>query len=338
MTTYKGIQGFTIQNLSADPTDPNEGQLWYNSTSNVWKVQELTVDTFATGGNLPAPVRQNIGAGTQTAALSSIGYSDATAGYLTATNEYDGTSWTAGGSNTDTARNAKGSGIQTAALSIGGVAASKPPSATEEYDGSTWSGGGSLGTGGYDIGATGPQTACLAFGGYVPGSPDFALNVTQHYDGSTWSTPPATLATARRGPGNAAGTQTAGLCIGGGPPDATLFTAATEEYDGTSWTAGGSLSEGKRGGYSSGTQTAALTFSGTISGPARTNATEKYDGTSWSTSPATFPSTIVAGGDLGGSGTQSASLAIGGSGPPSSNLTIEFNGGGSYQSKTITVS
>jgi hypothetical protein len=38
MTTYKGIQGFTIQNLSADPSNPIEGQVWYNSTSNVWKV------------------------------------------------------------------------------------------------------------------------------------------------------------------------------------------------------------------------------------------------------------------------------------------------------------
>jgi hypothetical protein len=42
MATYKGIQGFTIQNLSADPSNPIEGQVWYNSTSNVWKVEEAT--------------------------------------------------------------------------------------------------------------------------------------------------------------------------------------------------------------------------------------------------------------------------------------------------------
>jgi hypothetical protein len=41
MATYKGIQGFTIQNLSADPSNPIEGQVWYNSTSNVWKVKKL---------------------------------------------------------------------------------------------------------------------------------------------------------------------------------------------------------------------------------------------------------------------------------------------------------
>jgi hypothetical protein len=42
MATYKGIQGFTIQNLSADPSNPIEGEMWYNSTSNVWKVEEAT--------------------------------------------------------------------------------------------------------------------------------------------------------------------------------------------------------------------------------------------------------------------------------------------------------
>jgi hypothetical protein len=42
MATYKGIKGFSIQNLSADPSNLIEGEMWYNSTSNVWKVEELT--------------------------------------------------------------------------------------------------------------------------------------------------------------------------------------------------------------------------------------------------------------------------------------------------------
>ena len=46
MATYKGIQGFTIQNLSADPTENPEGQMWYNSTSNVWKVEEFTAASW----------------------------------------------------------------------------------------------------------------------------------------------------------------------------------------------------------------------------------------------------------------------------------------------------
>jgi hypothetical protein len=53
MATYKGIKGFSIQNLSADPSNPIEGEMWYNSTSNVWKVEELTTaGSWATGNNM----------------------------------------------------------------------------------------------------------------------------------------------------------------------------------------------------------------------------------------------------------------------------------------------
>jgi hypothetical protein len=71
MTLYKGIQGFSVQNLSADPTDPNEGQLWYNSTSNVWKVTSATTaGAWATGNNLNTARFSLAGAGTQTATFS----------------------------------------------------------------------------------------------------------------------------------------------------------------------------------------------------------------------------------------------------------------------------
>jgi hypothetical protein len=33
MADYKGIKGFKVQYLSADPSDPIIGQTWYNSTS-----------------------------------------------------------------------------------------------------------------------------------------------------------------------------------------------------------------------------------------------------------------------------------------------------------------
>jgi hypothetical protein len=72
MATYKGIQGFTIQNLSADPSNPIEGQVWYNSTSNVWKVEEATTaGAWATGNNLNTG-RYVLagGTGTQTEALA----------------------------------------------------------------------------------------------------------------------------------------------------------------------------------------------------------------------------------------------------------------------------
>jgi hypothetical protein len=75
MATYKGIQGFTIQNLSADPSNPIEGQVWYNSTSNVWKVEEATAaGAWATGNNMNTARDGLGGAGTQTAGLAFGGY------------------------------------------------------------------------------------------------------------------------------------------------------------------------------------------------------------------------------------------------------------------------
>jgi hypothetical protein len=124
MTLYKGIQGFSVQNLSTDPTDPNEGQLWYNSTSNVWKVEEATAaGAWATGNNLNTTRTNLAGAGIQTAALGFAGFGDT--GNTAATEEYDGSTWTTVNSMNTARRFLAGCGIQTAALAFGGF--TNPP-------------------------------------------------------------------------------------------------------------------------------------------------------------------------------------------------------------------
>jgi hypothetical protein len=88
-------------------------------------------------------------------------------------------------------------------------------------------------------------------------------------DNSSWK-----FKTARDDLGGC-GTQTAALAFGGRNP---TVTGATEEYDGTSWTAGGNLNTARIDLAGAGIQTAALAFGGT---PPRTAATEEYDGTTW---------------------------------------------------------
>jgi hypothetical protein len=61
-------------------------------------------------------------------------------------------------------------------------------------------------------------------------------------------------------------------------------TGATEEYDGSAWTAGGSLNTARNAVAGAGIQTAALAFGG-YTPPTVTAATEEYDGTSWTSSP-----------------------------------------------------
>jgi hypothetical protein len=140
MATYKGIQGFTIQNLSADPSNPIEGQVWYNSTSNVWKVEEATtVGAWATGGNFKHSKKS---------LLLKCRYSNCrfsfwrkpTPSVTGVTEEYNGTSWTTSPGSLSTARNSlAGFGIQTAALAVGG---NIPPSTIQQQqknmNGSTW--------------------------------------------------------------------------------------------------------------------------------------------------------------------------------------------------------
>jgi hypothetical protein len=71
MAEYKGIKGFKVQYLSADPSNPIIGQTWYNSTSKDLKYTSVTTaGAWATGGNLGTARTRGAGAGTQTAGLA----------------------------------------------------------------------------------------------------------------------------------------------------------------------------------------------------------------------------------------------------------------------------
>jgi hypothetical protein len=52
MTTFKEISGQLIRTLSSDPANPQEGQIWYNSTIGVLKGYENIGAAWASGGNM----------------------------------------------------------------------------------------------------------------------------------------------------------------------------------------------------------------------------------------------------------------------------------------------
>jgi len=70
MATYKGIQGFAIQNVTPDPT--TVGQVWYNSTDQVFKYYTgvATPASWATGGDLNTSRYGIAGTGTVPAGLA----------------------------------------------------------------------------------------------------------------------------------------------------------------------------------------------------------------------------------------------------------------------------
>jgi hypothetical protein len=325
MAEYKGIKGFKVQYLSADPSDPNIGQTWYNSTSKDLKYTEFQAAAWATSGSLGTGRYSRATFGTQTDAVFAGGSPPAT---TNATEKYDGSSWTSSGNLNTSRRGLAGCGISTAGLAFGGTTGATT-AATEEYNGSTWTSVTGLPQAVRQQFGAGVQTAAFASGGLLD-PPNAPINNTYEYDGSAW-TAGGTMGTGRTD-GQACGILTAALAVGGRdsnpPPAATPPANNVEHYDGTSWTAGGGYPVAMNAIGVSGNQTAAIAFGGNTGGDQ--SAANLYDGTSWTATTALN----TARGYVSGCGTQTAGLAVGGA---PSNATEEFTSAGPA-TKTITVS
>ena len=328
MAEYKGIKGFKVQYLSADPSNPIIGQTWYNSTSKDLKYTELQAAAWATGGNLPVAKRAMYAAGTQTAALSAGGTPPSPPSAVTTSEEYNGSSWSGGGSMGTGRHSGRGAGTLTAAVIFGGSNAFTYIGDTEEYNGTSFSPSGSMSTGRVNMGNAGTQTAALAWAG---NGNTAATNVTEEYNGSTWSgggTFPSSSGAVMAG----AGTLTAGLAFGYAAPG-PVISGATLSYDGAAWTIlPASLNNARYAGTGFGTQTAAVAVAGTDD-TTTFSATEEYDGISWTSST----NLGTARTSLGGVGTRSDGLVYGGYIAPNTTSTEEWTGPGPA-TKTVTVS
>ncbi len=90
--------------------------------------------------------------------------------YPTRTEEYNGTSWSAGG-NLGTGRfGLAGGGNSSNAICMGGYASGGISGVTEGYNGTSWSFGGSLGTQRCDLAGGGSRTNAIAMGGHGNGT------------------------------------------------------------------------------------------------------------------------------------------------------------------------
>jgi hypothetical protein len=102
----------------------------------------------------------------------------------TATEEYDGTSWTAGGTLTTARQVLAGSRNTNSSFSFWWTLLRSFTNATEEYNGTTWTAGGILNTARTALAGAGTQTAALAFGG-VPPALQQQLNYMMEHLGQT---------------------------------------------------------------------------------------------------------------------------------------------------------
>ena len=262
------------------------------------------------------------------------------------TESWDGTSWTELADLSTAREHLAGSlsASNPATLAFGGGDGPPFSDATEEFNISTsattagaWANSNNLNTArrGTNNGGCGIQTAALLAGGNSSQPGTTIIDNSEEYDGSSW-TEGNNLNTARYN-ASGAGTQTAGLAVGGFKTD---FPEAgeTEEYNGTSWTAGNDNSTVRQEGSLAGSQTAALYAGGRAGSPTTYYANvEYYDGTNWTSAPANMPGSRAGG---AGAGTQTAYITVGGvipPGPPFSptNTSLEWDGsswtaGGDY--------
>jgi len=264
MATYKGIQGYSVQKLSSDPTASEAvGQLWYNSGAGKFKLGVEATGAWASGGAINQGRHLGGGCGTQTAAIIFAGQDPKYAIAET----YDGSTWTEVADLT-TARSTLGNAgqaPQTTALGFGGIEPALSDK-TENYNGTSWTELANLNTaGGYGAGF-GTSTAAV----YALRNP--SSGVTEEWNGTAWTTVTA-VPTSYYG-ARGSGILTAGLIFGGNPTSALTF-----EYDGTNWTAGGALTTARDNVVGVGTQTDSVAFGGQE--PSTSTKTEQYNGTGW---------------------------------------------------------
>jgi hypothetical protein len=266
------------------------------------------------------------GAGTQTSGLVFGGYDVPPAGAYDLTEEYNGTSWTAGGALGTARYNLAGCGTQTAGLAFGGSdEVTFLISSTEEYNGTAWTEVNDMNNGRYRLAGNGIQTAALAVGGTSPSTG--LTTLTENYDGTNWTTSPATLATATRQL-RSVGSNSTALAFGG-ETTVSASISTTEEFNKSinvitagAWASGGNMNTGRGTAGDCGTYLAGLVFGGNpIAAPYQTNVTEEYNGSTWSTGGNTAQDSA----DVSGAGTQTAGLAFGFSSSPNT-ITQHYDG------------
>jgi len=313
MTTYKEIFGKPVKFLGTDPSNAEaEGQIWYNSTSGSFK-SVVVGESFSSASPL-GTARYALArgtTGTQNSALAAFGRLGPATG---ATEEYNGSGWSTGGTANTARYGVGGFGTTSAFVGAGG----NPVQQTvEEYNGSTWTTVTSFPTAARAyLSGFGIESAGAVFGGGSATPVDTVFDLTEEYNGSAW-TAGGTLNTGGSRIAST-GTLTAGIAASRVILPFNTASGATEEYNGTSWTSTTSMNTARYSADGFGTQTAMVVSGGTPS----PTATETWDGSTWTTSTATLGTgrnSHSAGGDSG-----SAGLVFGGN-PPGIGNTEEYN-------------
>jgi hypothetical protein len=234
MAEYREIQGAAVQSL-ASSTGTIEGQIWYDTANNAFKLQSVTTSgTWASAPAFPVASRGGYGFGTPSAGLTAGGIVGTV---INTSYEWNGSAWGTGGNLTASGFIGGGGGTQTAAVYSGfGTGAPPAPSTTNDYDGTSWAAGNPLNTNRYYGKGGGPEV----------------------WNGSTW-TAVNNFLISNEGSGSGDGqtdNSSSAVSLGTSNPE----TGNVYVWDGTCWASDTAMSNGRGSAYQLGGNPSALTY------------------------------------------------------------------------------
>jgi len=313
MANYTAIKGYKVKSLASDPSPLAEGNVWYDTGSNVLQVAQAGAAAWASGGAMNTG-RRNAGASaSQTTALTFGGRIEPS-GETDFTESYDGSTWTeVGDLNTPRSQLFAG-GTATATIAGGGdIAPGGYQNATELWNGTSWTTDpATQNTAGNYRGYGGTSTDGIAFGGSAPGA-NFTTDA-ETWNGTAW-TETGNLNTGRNQLSGCGASSTSAIAMAGAesnpsPPPGSKTSALTETWNGTSWTEVGNVNSSKWARSAFGIATAAIV----AGGYPITAASESWNGTSWTNTPSMGATSYAMSQNTG---TQALGLVSGGLETPS---------------------
>jgi len=309
MGTYKEIQGYKIDSVSADPTVRQIGQIWYNTTSDVLKYASAAA--WATITSTPTGRAIEYTMGTATAMLIAGGDPP-----TNTSTEWNGSAWAAGGSMANVIYNGGACGTQTAGLRFGGyIPGPAHSNSTESYNGTSWASANNMPGNVESNGGCGTSTSAMSTGG---GGGLTTSNSCQ-FTGTCWNAGP-TLAHVIGSCGALGDSSTSALTAGGVPTQAPPGQKGMQEFNGTAWAnIAALLLEARMRTTGIGGSTAGIIVSGANADPSTSNTittAESWNGTSWSSISSITTGVANCGGST--EATASSHMLVGGSDGPGS--------------------
>jgi len=232
--------------------------------------------SWSSGGSLITTASPNDQvAGVENAGIRAGGYIASDPG-TNSTEEYNGSTWASGGNLIQARYSGGGAGFQNSMILVGGDGNPSSPyirDCVEEYNGSSWSAGTAYHRQDRGLGVTGTQTAALAWGGYGPGT---IVCTAYNYDGNAWSQ--TTTALRPVGFGQFLGSANSALSSTGYFSPSVRDCPGTQEWNGTTWSIGCNMIQGRRQAAGSGTTVSGLFTGGKCGTPSSTDLslTEEY--------------------------------------------------------------